>query len=66
MTSEINWPEFNENRIAQLIVCRGGTCGNKDKKAYPIPFDRIKDRIKKKGLKPVIKVTDLTGPFRHS
>ena len=45
------WPDYNKDRIGQLIVCEGGTCGNKEKGAHPIPFDQLKESIKTNGLK---------------
>ncbi len=52
-----DWPDFNKNRIGQLIVCEGGTCGNRDKGAHPIPFDQLKKTIKSNGMKKHFKLT---------
>ena len=52
-----NWPDYNNNRIGQLIVCEGGTCGKKDKGAHPIPFNKLKETIKSDGLKKHFKLT---------
>ena len=51
------WPDYNKDRIGQLIVCEGGTCGNKEKGAHPIPFDQLKESIKTNGLKKHFKLT---------
>lgn len=54
---QIEWPDFNKERIGQLIICEGGTCGKQEKGAFPIPSQKIKNIIKEEGLKKYFKVT---------
>ena len=57
MKQELDWPKFNTERIGQLIMCEGGSCGNKDKGAIKVPIKRFKEELKKNGMKKQFKIT---------
>ncbi len=52
------WPEVkHKNRIGQLIMCDGTTCGKAEKGALPVPKAEFKRIIKEEGMKPTFKFT---------
>jgi hypothetical protein len=52
------WPEVkHKNRIGQLIMCDGTTCGKAEKGAIPVPKSEFKRIIKEEGMKSTFKFT---------
>lgn len=54
----MDWPDFNQERIGQLIMCQAGTCGNKEKNAAKVPLKKFKKHLKENGMSKYFKVTD--------
>ncbi len=54
---QIEWPDYNKNRIGQLIICEGGICGKKEKGAFPNPIEKMKEILLAEGLKKYFKIT---------
>ena len=54
---QLDWPDFNKKRIGQLFICEGGTCGQKEKGAHPIPIKKIKEIMKNEGMNKYFKLT---------
>ncbi len=56
MTS-LDWPEFKNRKIGQIIMCTGGSCGNISKGAHLVPFKKIKEELKNNKVSHKFKVT---------
>lgn len=55
MSIDLEWPDFNRERIGQLIMCTN--CSSKKGATIEVPFDEFKDKLKSTGRHQKFKVS---------